>query len=117
MTTIPETLAAATQHHQAGKRPQAESLYRQILKEDAQHADALHFVERNSFRVTERIEIRSTTNLPARVRPDDAPTPGLPVPRRCRVSRVESGKSHSLQHGCDRPGTRTMSAWRLCVLA
>ena len=38
MTTIPETLAAAIRHHQAGQLPEAESLYRQILNENPQHA-------------------------------------------------------------------------------
>ncbi|MFO1160977.1 MAG: tetratricopeptide repeat protein [Reyranellaceae bacterium] len=38
------TLAAALQHHQAGRLAQAEQLYRQILAADPRHADALHLL-------------------------------------------------------------------------
>jgi predicted O-linked N-acetylglucosamine transferase (SPINDLY family) len=44
MATIPETLAVAVSHHQAGELPQAERIYRQILRVDPNHADALHLL-------------------------------------------------------------------------
>jgi hypothetical protein len=34
MATIPEALAIALQHHQAGRLPEAERIYRQILQAD-----------------------------------------------------------------------------------
>jgi predicted O-linked N-acetylglucosamine transferase (SPINDLY family) len=42
--TIPNTLTMALQHHQAGRLPQAESLYRQILQAQPGHPDALHLL-------------------------------------------------------------------------
>jgi predicted O-linked N-acetylglucosamine transferase (SPINDLY family) len=41
---VDATLAAALQHHQAGRLPQAEQLYRRILTADPHHADALHLL-------------------------------------------------------------------------
>ena len=41
---IPETLALALQHHQAGRLSEAEALYRQILQAQPNHADALHLL-------------------------------------------------------------------------
>ena len=42
--SIPHLLATAMQHHRAGRFGAAESLYRQILQADANHADALHML-------------------------------------------------------------------------
>ena len=42
MRTIPEALAIAIQHHQAGRLQAAESIYRQILQVEPDHAEALH---------------------------------------------------------------------------
>jgi predicted O-linked N-acetylglucosamine transferase (SPINDLY family) len=44
MRTIPEVLAIAVQHHQAGQFEAAEQLYRQILEVMPDHADALHLL-------------------------------------------------------------------------
>ncbi|TAL09209.1 MAG: tetratricopeptide repeat protein [Nitrospirae bacterium] len=44
MATIPETLSIAIQHHQAGRLPEAEALYRQILETSPNHPDALHLL-------------------------------------------------------------------------
>lgn len=41
---IPEMLHAALAHHQAGRLPQAEAGYQQILQREPQHADALHLL-------------------------------------------------------------------------
>ncbi|MBW4579432.1 MAG: tetratricopeptide repeat protein [Tildeniella nuda ZEHNDER 1965/U140] len=41
---ISQTLAAATAHHQAGRLPQAEQLYRQILQQQPQQLDALNLL-------------------------------------------------------------------------
>lgn len=42
MASIPEAMAVAIEHHQAGRLPIAEQIYRQILLVEPQHADALH---------------------------------------------------------------------------
>ena len=44
MATIPEALAIAVQHHQAGRLPAAEQIYRRILAVEPNHADALHLL-------------------------------------------------------------------------
>jgi len=44
MPAIPEMLALALQHHQAGNLSQAEQLYRHILRADPGHADAHHLL-------------------------------------------------------------------------
>jgi tetratricopeptide (TPR) repeat protein len=44
MVTIPEALAIATQHHQAGRLQAAEQIYRQILQAEPSHADAWHLL-------------------------------------------------------------------------
>jgi len=43
-TLIQNTLAAALDHHRAGRLAEAEALYRQILAVDARHSDSLHLV-------------------------------------------------------------------------
>jgi predicted O-linked N-acetylglucosamine transferase (SPINDLY family) len=55
---VQQLVAEALQHHQAGRLPEAERLYRQILAADSRHADALHLlgviahqVERNDVAV------------------------------------------------------------------
>jgi tetratricopeptide (TPR) repeat protein len=44
MPTIPEALATAIQHHQAGRLQAAEKIYRQILALDPAHAGAWHLL-------------------------------------------------------------------------
>ncbi len=44
MPTIPEALAVALQHHQAGRLREAEPIYRQILAADPNHHDAWHLL-------------------------------------------------------------------------
>jgi len=44
MRDIPEAFRIAVQHHQAGRLPEAEALYRQILAAQPNHADALHHI-------------------------------------------------------------------------
>jgi predicted O-linked N-acetylglucosamine transferase (SPINDLY family) len=44
MATIAEALAIATTHHQAGRLPSAERIYRQILQAEPNHPDALHLL-------------------------------------------------------------------------
>ena len=44
MATIPEALAIAIQHHQAGRLQAAEQIYRQILAVEPNHADAWHLL-------------------------------------------------------------------------
>ncbi len=44
VTNIQQKLHAAMQHHQAGRLLQAESLYREILQQQPNHADALHLL-------------------------------------------------------------------------
>jgi len=42
--TVPQALALALQHHQAGRLADAEALYRQILAVQPNHADTLHLL-------------------------------------------------------------------------
>ena len=42
MATIPQALAMARNHHQAGRLPQAEDIYQAILRANPRHVDALH---------------------------------------------------------------------------
>jgi tetratricopeptide (TPR) repeat protein len=44
MATIPEALAVAIQHHQAGRLQAAEQIYREILALWPDHADAIHLL-------------------------------------------------------------------------
>ncbi len=44
MSTISETLAIAMRHHQAGRLPEAERLYHEILRLDPHNADAMHLL-------------------------------------------------------------------------
>jgi len=44
MATIAQALAIALEHHQAGRLPLAEQVYRQILSVEPQQADALHLL-------------------------------------------------------------------------
>jgi tetratricopeptide (TPR) repeat protein len=54
------TLAAALSHHQAGRLPEAESIYRGILAAEPENADALHLLgvlERQSSRPSSAVEL------------------------------------------------------------
>jgi protein O-GlcNAc transferase len=42
--SVPKTMQAALEHHQAGRLPQAEALCRQILQLEPNHPDALHYL-------------------------------------------------------------------------
>jgi predicted O-linked N-acetylglucosamine transferase (SPINDLY family) len=44
MPTIPQALATAVQHHQAGRLQAAEQIYREILAVEPNHADAWHLL-------------------------------------------------------------------------
>jgi len=44
MLTIPQRLALAVQHHEAGRRNEAEALYRDVLQESPRHPHALHLL-------------------------------------------------------------------------
>jgi tetratricopeptide (TPR) repeat protein len=44
ITSVQRTLAEAIEHHRGGRLPQAEALYRQILKQQPDHPDALHLL-------------------------------------------------------------------------
>ncbi len=41
---VAETLAAAVEHHQAGRLAEAEAIYRRLLEADGHHADVLHLL-------------------------------------------------------------------------
>ena len=51
MATIPEALNLALQHHRAGRLPEAEALYRQILQAQPDHPDALHLLGMIAYQV------------------------------------------------------------------
>jgi len=51
MATIPEALALALQHQQAGRLSEAEALYRQILQAQPDHPDALHLLGMVAYQV------------------------------------------------------------------
>ena len=44
MASIPQLVASALQHHQAGRLPEAEQIYRQILEVDPNQPDAFHLL-------------------------------------------------------------------------
>lgn len=44
MATVAEALAIAVQHHRAGRLPEAEGIYRQVLDVEPDHPDALHLL-------------------------------------------------------------------------
>jgi predicted O-linked N-acetylglucosamine transferase (SPINDLY family) len=44
MPTISETFATAIQHHQAGRLHAAEQIYREVLRAEPNHADAIHLL-------------------------------------------------------------------------
>jgi len=44
MTTLSESLAIALQHHQAGRLPEAEEIYRQVLQQQPNQVDALQLL-------------------------------------------------------------------------
>ncbi|MGA8148514.1 MAG: tetratricopeptide repeat protein, partial [Gallionellaceae bacterium] len=43
-TVIPQAIQEAIEHHQAGRLPEAEAIYRQILQVEPGHPDALHLL-------------------------------------------------------------------------
>lgn len=43
-TTIPKAIQTAIEHHQAGRLPQAEAIYQQVLQVKPDHPDALHLL-------------------------------------------------------------------------
>ena len=44
MATVSEALAIAIQHHRAGRLQAAEQIYRQILQDEPNQADAMHLL-------------------------------------------------------------------------
>jgi len=51
MTTVGEMLQTAIGHHQAGRLPEAEQIYRQILSTAPQHSDAWHLLGVMAYQV------------------------------------------------------------------
>jgi tetratricopeptide (TPR) repeat protein len=51
MTQIDRTMAAANEHHRAGRLAEAEDAYRQVLIEQPDHAEALHMLGVVAYRV------------------------------------------------------------------
>lgn len=43
-TSVPQAIKIAIEHHQSGRLPEAEDIYRQILQVEPNHADALHLL-------------------------------------------------------------------------
>ena len=44
MSAHQQALALALRHHEAGRLPEAEAIYQQILQNDPDHSDALHLL-------------------------------------------------------------------------
>lgn len=72
MPTIPEALALAVQHHQAGRLPIAEQLYRQILQVDPDQADAWHLLGVVHSQRAEYDRAAEAIHRAVELRPDDA---------------------------------------------
>ncbi len=53
---IPKTMNVAIEHHRAGRLPQAEALYRQVLEIDPKYAEALHLLGRLTMELGEPAE-------------------------------------------------------------
>src|SRR3990167_8392454 len=51
MAPMAEVFSLALQHHQAGRLPEAEALYRQILQAQPDHPDALHLLGMIAYQV------------------------------------------------------------------
>ena len=49
MATIAETMQTALKHHQEGDLQRAESLYREVMRVDPRHSDALHLMGLTAF--------------------------------------------------------------------
>ncbi|HZT81171.1 MAG TPA: tetratricopeptide repeat protein, partial [Gemmataceae bacterium] len=58
MLTIPQRLALAVRHHEAGRRQEAEALYRAILQDAPQHPHALHLLGVLSYQAGRHEEAR-----------------------------------------------------------
>ncbi len=56
MLSVPKTLQTALRHHQGGEFEQAEVLYRNILRVDPRHADALHLLGLVAYQESKPIE-------------------------------------------------------------
>jgi len=72
MATLADALAIALEHHQAGRLPEAEALYRQILQADPSHADALHLLGVIAFQLGQHEIALQTIGEAIRLKPGQA---------------------------------------------
>jgi len=72
MATIPEALAIAIQHHQAGRLQAAEQIYRQIVKVDPNQADAIHLLGVIAYQAGNLDEAVASYRRALELKPDHA---------------------------------------------
>ena len=88
MVSVAETLQKGLSHHQSGRLNEAESIYRNILRVDPEHADSLHLLgvvahQRGRHEVA---QVEGTS-------PASAAPRRLPL-RQMRGTREAGGRSH-----------------------
>ncbi len=71
--SVPDTLKAAVAHHQAGRLPAAETLYRQILERQPAHPDALHLLGLLAHHQGDNAQAVQLMSEALRVAPEHAP--------------------------------------------
>lgn len=70
--TIPQILAAASQHHSAGRLAEAETLYQEVLKQDDNQPAALHLLGVIAYQSGQNEEAIRLINKAIRVKPNFA---------------------------------------------
>lgn len=72
MTSLEPDIAAALQHHRAGRLETAERIYREILAQDSGHADALHLLALIAYQSRRVQEALSLMDRAIRLNPEAA---------------------------------------------
>ncbi|MCI0457583.1 MAG: tetratricopeptide repeat-containing glycosyltransferase family protein [Gemmataceae bacterium] len=72
MSTVPEALDLAVQHHRAGDLLQAEQIYQEILQEDPNQVDVLHLLGLIAYQMGQLEQASASMGRALRLRPDFA---------------------------------------------